>query len=266
MTQTVLEFTKTQASIAVKTPARGTDHLSERTQSVAPHHAPLCQFRSSVPRILYGAELKAVKDIAQSIRQEGLIFPLLVSEQNGRLFVIDGRKRLAALRRLSFLGQLPRSLKTVPFIMSAHSGKIPVSAVIPRRELYERITRKVEAGQTVTAIANALHITTATVQDILNITRLSPSLRTAYWRGDLSLAQVKAFSTLSNFDAQDRLLSLLGPFASVDIILEAIASGQTVIGLDGDNLDDSTIVIMPSKTRPREMLRRDREAKPQKAA
>lgn len=245
MTQTVLDFTNSHPSNAVTG-----SHRTNATLCVAPDYAPLSQFRSSTPRVLLGAELQAVKDIGASIRAEGLLFPLLVSQHNGRLFVIDGRKRLAALRRLRFLGQLPRSLNTVPYIMTAKSGKTSVSAVMPRRELYARIKRKADAGVTVADIARALHLSRSTVTDVLNIARLSPALRQAYWRGDLSLAQVKAFSTLPHHEAQNRLLSLLGPFAAVDTILNAVAAGQAVITM-GDGATEDNIVIMPSAYPPK---------------
>lgn len=249
MTQTVLDFTENRQHNAVAAP-----RPTHSTLCVAPDHAPLSQFRSSTPRIWLGAELQAVKDIGASIQAEGLLFPLLVSPHNGRLFVIDGRKRLAALRRLRFLGQLPRSLNTVPYIMTAKSDKtsvstVSVSTVMPRRELYARIKRKSDAGVTVADIAQALHLSRSTVIDVLNIARLSPALREAYWRGDLSLAQVKAFTTLPHHDAQNRLLSLLGPFAAVDTILNAVAAGQAVITI-GDELIDDNIVIMPSTYPP----------------
>lgn len=61
----------------------------------------------------------------------------------------------------------------------------------------------------------------------------------------MSLGQVEALSTLRSHKAQDKLLELLGPFASAPTILSAIYAGETVVDCGNDN-----VIIMPSRRKP----------------
>jgi len=84
--------------------------------------AKLAEFKSPTARILFGEHLQDIKQIQTSIATHGLLSPLIVMRQGKKLIVIDGRKRLAALRRMKFTGNLPRSLVNVPYIISKQSA------------------------------------------------------------------------------------------------------------------------------------------------
>lgn len=237
-----------------------TMHLStpqtERTAFVEPMLAPLSQFRNPTAEILFGEKLKAVKTLSKSITRHGLLSPLVVSKHNGRLIVIDGRKRLAALRRMRFRGTLPRGLVNVPYILVAKSGQAPVPAphaagLLSGRELYTRVTQLKNHGQSIRDIATALYLPKSTVMDVLAVTRLSAELKHAYFNGTLSLAQAKAFAALPDHGHQNMLLLALGPFAAAPDILDAIARGDTV--LHGMGSDDN-VVILPSRRTPNREL------------
>ncbi len=97
-------------------------------RSAAHARAELHRFRAPLPKILKGDYQRAVKDMQTSLCRQGLITPLIVSRtpaaQAGslrpkrKLIVMDGHKRLIALRRLAFEGRLPASLMTVPYIFA----------------------------------------------------------------------------------------------------------------------------------------------------
>lgn len=211
---------------------------------IAPQTASLSSFRSPTPQILFGKALSDVKTLARSIAQHGLLSPLLVSRHNGRLIVIDGRKRLAALRRLRFQKRLPRDLTHIPYVMSTHSQQKHLPHLLSARDLYAQVTALNAEGKTAENIAAALYLPHTMICDVLTIKRLSPALKRAFINGHLTLGQVKAFAALPHHGAQDRLLRILGPFANEDCIMAAIASGEAVIDLGGDN-----VVIMPSVQR-----------------
>ena len=209
--------------------------------------APLSQFRSTTPHVLFGQRLTRVKAMACSIQQHGLLSPLLVSRHNGRFIVIDGRLRLAALRRLRFQRALPRNLETIPYVLNETSSVHSIS-LLSARDLYSQITALKSKGHDIATISQKLFLPSHTIGDVLSVTRLSPTLKQAFFNERLTLGQVKAFAALPHHDAQDRLLGILGPFASVDTIMSTIADGisqgRTVIDLGGDN-----VVIMPSKVK-----------------
>ena len=109
-------------------------------------------------------------------------------------------------------------------------------------ELYEHVKTLKEQSFTITQIAGTLHTSLDNICVILSVDNLSSILRNAFFDGALSLAQVRAFSTIPNADAQDDLLMKLGPFANEADILSAIADGETVLALNDDN-----VIILPSR-------------------
>ena len=78
--------------------------------------APVNMFTTLHSSLLRGRVLQDIKAIQASILNTKRVAPLLVTRRpNGRLTIVDGRKRLAAIRRLEFMGQLPPSLEDIPY-------------------------------------------------------------------------------------------------------------------------------------------------------
>ena len=206
--------------------------------------AKLADFRAPTTRILFGQRLKEVQQIEASIKRHGLLNPLIVMQRGKRLMIVDGKKRLAALRRMKFAGKLPRSLVSVPFILVGQKTPAdkPAMGLLSNREAFEEVARLRGNGQSVAEIAATLYVTNQCVRDLISIGLLSPRLRQAYFGGTISTAQARAFASLPNMDAQDSLLIALGPFADAPEILEAIENGETVLDMGDDN-----VIILPSR-------------------
>ena len=206
--------------------------------------AKLAEFKSPTARILFGERLQDIKQIQASIAAHGLLNPLIVMRQGKKFIVIDGKKRLAALRRMRFAGTLPRSLINVPYIVVDQNSPqpMPSMSLLTNREKFEEVVALRQKGQSLMEIAAQLYISKQCVKNLLSVTRLSPRLRQAYFGGNLSTDQARAFATLPNMDAQDSLLIALGPFANAPDILTAIRQGQTVIDMGDDN-----VIILPSR-------------------
>jgi len=83
--------------------------------------APVNMFTTLRPRLYVGQLLQDIKSVQASILRFGLLSPIIISRSEGRLVVLDGRKRLAAIRRLDFMGRLPRSLVNIPYIEVEHA-------------------------------------------------------------------------------------------------------------------------------------------------
>ena len=210
--------------------------------------ASLTDFRAPTTRILFGERLKDVKQIEDSITQHGLLNPLIVMQRGKKLILVDGKKRLAALRRMRFAGKLPRSLVRVPYILVDKEQKFNLSAMggamglLSNRERFEEVMRLRSGAMGLMEIASALYISKQCVKDLLSVALLSPGLRQAYFGGTISTRQARAFASLPNIDAQDQLLLALGPFADAPEILKAIENGETVIKTQDDN-----VIILPSR-------------------
>lgn len=212
--------------------------------------AKLDTFRSPTTRILYGERLSEVKHIQASILAHGLLSPILVLPQGNKFIVIDGKKRLAALRRMRFTATLPRSLVNIPYIIASSDNSVtnaPMSLLSNREKFEETLTLR-QKGMSLMEIASELYVSKQCVKDLLNIARLSPRLKQAYFGGTLSTDQALAFATLPNMDLQDTLLIALGPFANAPDILTAIRNGETVI-----DLGDNNVIILPTRPSAREL-------------
>ena len=215
--------------------------------SSPPARADLSQFRAPTTRILYGERLAAVKQVQNSIKAHGLLSPLIVMRRGHQLIIVDGKKRLAALRRLKFTGQLPRSLASVPYILAEdtqNSGQ-QTQHLLSNRERFEQVITRRRQGRALMEIASELYMSKQCVKDLLCVARLSPRLQNAFFGAVISQAQARAFASLPDLDSQDRLLIALGPFADAPEILEAIAQGETVIDMGHDNL-----IILPTRRVP----------------
>jgi len=206
--------------------------------------AKLANFRAPTTRILFGDRLKEVTQIQNSIAAHGLLNPLIVMQRGNKLVIVDGKKRLAALRRMRFAGELPRSLVNVPYILIAQKEDYERSAMslLSNRERFEEVVKLRRKGLGLMEIAAELYISKNCVKDLLRIALLSPRLRQAYFGGTITMDQARAFATLPSVDAQDQLLIALGPFANAPEILKAIEEGETVI-----NMDDDNVIILPSR-------------------
>ena len=206
--------------------------------------AKLADFRAPTTRILFGDRLKEVQQIQASIAAHGLLNPLIVLKRGQKLIVIDGKKRLAALRRLKFAGELPRSLVNIPYILIAEQDgyKAQPMSLLSNQERYEEVLKSRRQGMGLMEIAAEFYMSKQCVKDLLGIARLSPRLQKAYFGGTISIDQARAFATLPNMDTQDMLLVALGPFANAPEILNAIENGETVI-----DMGDENVIILPSR-------------------
>jgi len=104
--------------------------------------APIDMFTTLRSRLFGGKFLTEIKAVQSSIARYGLLSPIIVSSQNGKLVVVDGRKRLAAIRRLDFMGKLPRSLVKIPYI-EVKEAQEPVAQTPPlmsNRDLYVTVS------------------------------------------------------------------------------------------------------------------------------
>ena len=206
--------------------------------------AKLSDFQAPTTRILFGERLKDVQQIQNSISKHGMLNPIRVMPRGKKLVIIDGKKRLAALRRMRFQGTLPRSLVNVPYVIVNEDTSLaaPQMSLLSNEEKFEETLALRKQGKSLMEIATTLYVSKQCVKDLLSVSRLSPRLRHAYFGGTISIEQAKVFASLPNKDAQDLLLVALGPFANAPDILSAIQSGETVI-----DMGDENVIILPSR-------------------
>jgi len=195
--------------------------------------APVNMFTTLRPRLFIGKFLQDVKSIQASIARFGLLSPILVSRVNNQLIVIDGRKRLAAIRRLEFMGERPRSLVNIPYIEleDARRAKPHASRLMSNRDLYMTVTEMFQAHQNVAQIAQDLYLSRNCVKQILMLARLSPRLRRIFFDQIINFSQARAYATLPEHKAQERAFMALGPFSEAEDILDYAKRSESVVGV-----------------------------------
>jgi len=183
--------------------------------------APVDMFTTLRPRLLVGGLLKDIKTVQASIARFGLLSPIIVSRTNGRLVVVDGRKRLAAIKRLEFMGRLPRSLVNIPYVelQDARHVQTEAPALMSNRDLYMTVTDMFRKHQDVAAIASNLFLTRKCVTQVLTLARLSPRLRRAFFEKVINFESAKTYAAFPGHARQDRAFMSLGPFAKEKAIL-----------------------------------------------
>jgi len=184
--------------------------------------APVDMFTTLRPRLLVGRLLKDIKAIQASISRFGLLSPIIVTRSNSRLIVVDGRKRLAAIRRLEFMGCLPRSLVNIPFIEleDARQSHSDTPALMSNRDLFKTVIDLFKTHQDVSVVAAKLYLSHKCVKQVLTLARLSPRLRQIFFNGTISFEQAKAYAALPQHKIQNRAFMTLGPFADTRAILD----------------------------------------------
>ena len=187
--------------------------------------APVNMFTTLRPRLYVGPLLQDIKAVQASILRFGLLSPIIVSRSEGRLVILDGRKRLAAIRRLDFMGRLPRSLVNIPYIEVEHAREAISEApqLMSNRDLFTTVTQMFAKTQNIGQIAAELYLSHKCVKQVLTLTRLSARLRQAFFDRIIDFNRAKAYAALPKHAAQDRIFMALGPFASAKAILEYAA-------------------------------------------
>jgi len=177
--------------------------------------APVNMFTTLRPRLLTGDLLQDVKSMQASIVKYGLLSPIIISKANGRLIIIDGRKRLAAIKRLEFMGKLPRSLVNIPYVEVQDISAAPVQtpALMSNRDLYVTVVDMFRRTQDVDHIASELFLTGKIVKEILALARLSPLIRRCFFNKIVDFESAKTYAAFPSHALQDRAFMTLGPFA-----------------------------------------------------
>ncbi|WP_416879167.1 ParB/RepB/Spo0J family partition protein [Litorimonas sp.] len=219
------------------------------------------KFKFYIQRLSTSEEIKA---LARTIQQDGLLNPLLVMKSDLQYIVLDGRKRLEAIFYLQRLKKLPRTLTSVPCIISdqepADNENEELPFVPSEYDLSTMIMSAYHNGFDHKAISDRFQCSEKTIVQALCLERLDDKIKNLFSKGLLTLEQISAFATLPNKASQWRLLETIGPFASHKDIIEAISAGEAVL-----NLPNGETLILPSRHSPAAAPKRYRETEKEAA-
>lgn len=182
------------------TPAQG--------ESVAYLKTSMINDNSLQPRTNYNDE--KLHDLMASIKEKGVLQPILVRAKAGQYEVVAGERRLKAARALD--------LREVPVIVKDVSDQeafiIALIENIQREELnpieeaeaYRKLIE--EFGYTQEAVAQSVGKDRSTIANLLRILKLPVEIRKRIYDGDLSVGHARALVSLDSPGERDRLFAL----------------------------------------------------------
>jgi ParB family chromosome partitioning protein len=176
-----------------------------------------------------------VETLAASIAAHGLLQNLsVVRAEDGRYAVVAGARRLAALRLLIKQGRFARDFAAPCNIvepeLSAEASlaeNVQRVAMNPMDEM-EAFARLVDDGMSVEAVAERFGANVRHVEQRLALGRLSPKIRAAYRKGELTLDAARAFCLTDDHGAQERVFKQVPkPITHTPSVRNALSGGRT---------------------------------------
>jgi|CXWL01.1.fsa_nt_gi ParB family chromosome partitioning protein len=175
-----------------------------------------------------------IEALAASIAAHGLLQNLsVVDAEDGRYAVVAGSRRLAALRLLIKQGKLARDFAApCTIIEPALSAEASLAENVQRVAMnamdeMEAFARLTDDGMSVEAIAERFGASVRHVEQRLALGRLSPKIRAAYRKGELTLDVARAFCLSDDHGAQERLFKqVTKPITHAPSIRNALSGGR----------------------------------------
>lgn len=179
-----------------------------RSESVSYLNTSSIQDNSLQPRTNYDDE--KLNDLKASIKEKGVLQPILVRKRNGQYEVIAGERRLRAARALS-LPEIPAIIKDVT---DQEAFVIALIENIQREELnpieeaeaYRKLIEEFEYTQE--TVARSVGKDRSTVGNLLRLLKLPIDIRKSVYNGDLSVGHARALLGVEIPIERDRLYAL----------------------------------------------------------
>jgi ParB family transcriptional regulator, chromosome partitioning protein len=150
---------------------------------------------------------KALNDLASSIKEKGLIQPVLVRFKDGAYELIAGERRFRAAKTLDFK-EIPAIVKDVSDLDSL---ELSIIENVQREDLnpidqakaYKRLVA--EFNMTQEDVADAIGKDRATVTNMIRLLKLPENIQEHVSRGTISMGHARAILGLNNETDQSRL-------------------------------------------------------------
>jgi len=175
-----------------------------------------------------------IDTLAASIAAHGLLQNLTVTaREDGKFAVVAGARRHAALKLLVRQGERAKDWPTpCQVVESTSAAEASLAENVQRVEMnamdeVEAFAALVDAGQSPADVAQRFGTTLRHVEQRLALAHLSPRIRAAYRRGDLTLDVARAFC-IGDHEAQERVFKgLAKPITSAHAVRSALTQGRT---------------------------------------
>jgi len=216
---------------------------------------PLSKLVASQANVRRTGVNDGLSELAASIAAHGLLQPLLVAaREDGRYEVVAGGRRLAALKVLAKVKTIPRGF-LIPVLVREVGEEQSLAENMVRMSLhpadqYEAFRRLEVGGLGSADIAARFGVSQRVVRQRLALGAVSPALMQAYRDGELTLAQLEAFTVTDDHDRQEQAFQALGvyrdPHRIRGLLTQAHVSGRDrrVVFLELDSYEAAGGVVL----------------------
>lgn len=175
-----------------------------------------------------------IETLAASIHAHGLLQNLsVIRATDGRYAVVAGARRLAALRLLAKQGRIARDFAAPCNVLEPELGaeaslaeNVQRLAMNPMDEM-EAFADLVDGGLSPDNVARRFGASVRHVEQRLALGRLSPRLRAAYRKAEITLDVARAFCLAADHETQERLFrELPKPIAHAARVRAVLAKGR----------------------------------------
>jgi ParB family transcriptional regulator, chromosome partitioning protein len=175
-------------------------------------HIPLCELSIAKTNVRHGVKKADYEDLIPSIRQRGILQPLLV-RKNGRGYeIIAGRRRFLAACSLEKEGLEVEAVPCAIMAKGDDAAAVEASLIenvahLPMDDMdqFEAFQRLLKEGRSIEDIANVFGVTELTVKRRLAIANLAPKIRQLYRAEDIDAETLRALTMASKQQQKDWL-------------------------------------------------------------
>ena len=160
------------------------------------------------PRTVFNEE--KLQELAASIREHGLIQPLIVTEKEGQYILIAGERRWRALQLIPDLNEVPVVVKEATpqaMLELAIIENIQRADLNPLEEAYAYRQLMDEFGLTQDEVADRVGKGRSTVANLVRLINLPANVQQAVTNGEISGAHARALLPLSTPEMQTNAMN-----------------------------------------------------------
>jgi ParB family transcriptional regulator, chromosome partitioning protein len=181
-------------------------------------HIPLCELSIAKTNVRHGVKKADYEDLIPSIRQRGILQPLLVRKNGKGYEIVAGRRRYLAVQSLEKEGLEIEAIPCAIMAKGDDAAAVEASLIeniqrLPMDDMdqFEAFQRLLKEGRTIEEIASVFGVTEIMVKRRLAIANLSPKIRTAYRAEEIDGETLRALTLASKQQQKDWLLLLEDP-------------------------------------------------------
>jgi ParB family chromosome partitioning protein len=176
-------------------------------------HIPLSELAIAKVNVRHGVKKADYKDLIPSIKERGILQPLLV-RKNGRGYeIIAGRRRFLAACSLEKEGLEVEAVPCAIMAKGDDAAAVEASLIenvahLPMDDMdqFEAFQRLLKEGRSIDDIANVFGVTELTVKRRLAIANLAPKIRQLYRNEDIDAETLRALTMASKQQQKDWLV------------------------------------------------------------